>query len=61
MEDTRSGILKSIASELRCNEGEIKDIREIKDKAGVQAVGFRFTCGPAEYEYDYEKKGWRKV
>ena len=34
---------------------------QIKDKAGVQAVGFRFTCGPAEYEYDYEKKGWRKV
>lgn len=61
VEDTRSGILKSIASELCCSEGEIKGIHEIKDEAGVQATGFRFTCRRAEYAYDYKKKGWKKV
>lgn len=61
VEDTRSGILKSIAPDLRCSEGEIRNIHEVKDEAGVQAVGFRFTCRDAEYEYNYERKGWWKI
>ncbi|WP_251391233.1 NTP transferase domain-containing protein [Mediterraneibacter agrestimuris] len=58
--DTRSIILKRIASELGCLEGEITDIREIKDEAGIQAVGFEFMYGSDIYEYFYGQKNWRK-
>lgn len=58
--DTRSVILKEIASELGCSEGEITDIHEIKEEAGIQAAGFEFMYDSDRYEYFYGQKNWRK-
>lgn len=58
--DTHSTILKKIAAELGCLEGEITDIHEIKDETGIQAAGFEFRYGSGIYEYFYAQKKWRE-
>ena len=58
--DTRSNILKSVASELNCSEEDIKQVIAFKD-CNNEAAGFTFTCNDADYKYSYADKILRRV
>lgn len=51
--DTRSGIIKRIASELNVPESEIRHITSLKDY-DMQAAGFSFDCRGRNYLYQHE-------
>jgi CTP:phosphocholine cytidylyltransferase-like protein len=53
--DTRSTILRAVASGLGCTEAQIVNVRSFK-KGDNAAAGIRFTVGAKEYEYSYETK-----
>ena len=53
--DTRSAILKEIASKLSCRESDIKDVTAYKDATNA-ASGFTFTCKARKYKYSYVEK-----
>jgi len=59
--NTRSSILKKIANELHCSEGEIKNISVIKGPEGMEAVGFKFSCNSVNYQYNYETQELRRI
>ena len=59
IEDTRSGILRSIAAGLGCTQGQIRDIKPCK-KADNTAAGIRFSVGSRKYIYEYETKELRE-
>lgn len=57
--DTRSQILKSVASQLGCTEADITHVEAYKDKNNA-ASGFTFLAGGIAYRYAYDKKEfWR--
>ena len=60
VDDTRSLILKSVASQLGCRESEITEVTAYKDKNNA-AAGVRFTVKGKIYEYTYESKELREV
>lgn len=60
VDHTGSGILERIARGLSCPEGDITDVRALKDTDGIGAVGFTFTYGSDRYEYFYGEREWRK-
>ena len=51
--DTRSVILKNIASELACSESDITDITAVKGKTEAEIIGFEFRCCFSKYIYFY--------
>ena len=53
--DTRSEILKNIATELCCDESQIAEITAYKDNSN-EAAGFTFTVGKNRYSYSYADK-----
>ncbi|MBR3242869.1 MAG: choline-phosphate cytidylyltransferase, partial [Parasporobacterium sp.] len=53
-EDTRSEILKRIASELQIRESEIRRIETVKDGSS-ESVGFTFRCPSGHYRYLYDQ------
>ena len=59
--DTRSPILKRIAAELSCTEADLREIRAVKGADGISAAGFTFTCRNEHFEYNYLRKGWKKL
>ena len=60
VEDTRSPILKKIARQLYCREGEIVNIRTVKAHDN-RASGCTFTACKASWEYDYETGSLRRL
>ncbi|MBQ7836234.1 MAG: NTP transferase domain-containing protein [Clostridia bacterium] len=58
--DTRSMILKSIAAELKCSEGDIRKVLSYKDDTN-EAAGFTFECGNKAYKYPYKEKELRRI
>ncbi|MDE6893173.1 MAG: NTP transferase domain-containing protein [Lachnospiraceae bacterium] len=59
--DTKSAILKKIASELNCAEAEITNICAVKETDKAEAAGFRFVYENEVYEYHYRSEAWRKI
>ncbi len=55
VENTRSEILRGVAKQLSCSEGEIVNVLAYKD-ATNEAAGFTFECGAKKYKYSYETK-----
>ena len=60
VEDTRSPILKKIARELSCREGELTEIKTVKAHDN-RASGFTFSAGNTRYAYDYLTESLRKI
>ena len=60
VEDTRSPILKKIARELGCSEGEIVNIKTVKAHDN-RASGCTFTAQKEKFEYDYETGSLRRI
>ena len=58
--DTRSKILKDIASELNAEESELKNITAIKGKDNL-ATGFTFSCKGIKFKYEYGNQKIREV
>lgn len=58
--NTRSKIIAAISSELGCREGEMTDLKAVKDDKGITAIGFEFTYKNQKYTYFYETKEWRQ-
>ena len=59
--DTRSVIIKSIASELACSESDITDIVAVKGKTEAEAIGFEFRYCFSKYIYFYSNKKLEKL
>lgn len=57
--DTHSSIIKTLAQNLGCAEGDIIDVRACKD-SNNEAVGFQFRVGDACYNYNYQNKQYRR-
>lgn len=53
MKDTRSEILKTLATELGCSEENMNSFRCIKG-GDAEAIGFSFRCGNEIYRFFYE-------
>lgn len=53
VKDTRSEILKKLASELRCSEENMNSFHCIKG-GDAEAIGFSFRCGTEVYRFFYE-------
>lgn len=53
--DTRSLILKNIASELGVGEECLVHLCTLKDHT-AEAIGFTFDCGNRQYRYFYDQK-----
>lgn len=51
--DTRSAILKKIASQLCCGEADIQEVTAYKDDTN-EAAGFTFLCRSKKYQYSYQ-------
>ena len=60
VEDTRSAILKAIASKLRCRESDITGVRAFKTTDN-SAAGMRFLALGKKYEYEYENKTLKEI
>ena len=60
VEDTRSPILKKIARQLSCREGEIVNIRTVKAHDN-RATGCRLQVREESWEYDYETGSLRRI
>ncbi len=60
IENTRSEIIKDIATELSCNESDIRDVTAYKDKTN-EADGFTFNCCGKKYNYSYGDKCIRRL
>lgn len=60
VDDTRSVILKNIASELKCREADIQNIETVKT-VDNQASGCRFMACGKGYEFDYQTKQLKVV
>lgn len=58
--DTRSQILKSVASQLGCTEADITHVKAYKDKNNA-ASGFTFQAGDAHYQFSYEDNTFRRI
>lgn len=58
--DTRSAIIKQLASNLGCREAELNCFHALKAQDGTQAVGFTFCFGGEVYKYYYKNKEWEK-
>jgi hypothetical protein len=58
--DTRSVILKQVATELSCLESDICDVRSYKDGNNA-AAGIRFLIHGNQYEYTYQDKQLRRM
>lgn len=50
--DTRSRILKAVASQIGCTEQDIMNVTAYKD-VNNEAAGFHFTCAGTAYSYGY--------
>lgn len=59
--DTRSVIIKSIASELACSESDITDIVAVKGQTEAETIGFDFRYGLSRYRYFYINNKLKKV
>lgn len=53
LSDTRSPILKRIASQLCCGEEDIREVTAYKDDTN-EAAGFTFLCRSQKYQYSYQ-------
>ena len=60
IEDTRSPILKKIAREISCREGEIVNIKTVKSNDN-RASGCIFKVREEPWEYDYETGSLRRL
>lgn len=60
VEDTRSEILKKIASELNCKESDLNDIKTFKTEDN-SASGIIFNAGNEKYKYSYKDCLLRRV
>lgn len=60
VDDTRSNIIKHIASELNCCERELSCFDAIKAVSGTQAIGCTFVFGKDRYRYYYETEKLEK-
>ena len=50
--DTRSRILKAVASQIGCTEQDIMNVTAYKD-VNNEAAGFHFACAGTAYSYGY--------
>lgn len=60
VDDTRSLIIKAIAEKMERSEREITDVFCLKDDSN-EAVGFTFSCGGNQYQYNYSEKTVRRI
>lgn len=60
VDDTRSEILKKIASELNCKESDLNDIKTFKTEDN-SASGIIFNAGNEKYKYSYKDCLLRRV
>lgn len=60
IDNTRSAILKAVAQELNCPQGQLKNVLSYKDSTNA-AAGFTFTQGGQRYQYDYTEKNLRRI
>lgn len=52
--DTRSAIIKNIASELACSESDITDITAVKGESEAETIGFEFKYCLSKFMYFYK-------
>lgn len=57
--NTRSSILKGIASELSVGEDQLVNLRAVRDGT-AEATGFSFECEGRQYQYNYGQKILKK-
>ena len=57
--DTRSDILKTVASRLDCQEKDLLEVTAYKDDTN-EAAGFTFLCGGQKYQYSYKDQTFRR-
>lgn len=57
--DTRSEILKSVATQLNCRQQDLVEVNAYKD-ATNEAAGFTFRCGTETYLYSYKDRELRR-
>ena len=60
VDDTRSDILKNVASQLKCREKDLVDIVSYRDDTN-EAAGFMFLYGDTQYAYAYKEKKIRRI
>ena len=58
--DSRSRILKSVASALGTKEAALVNIKTVKDHT-TEAIGFTFDCEGQRYQYDYQQESLKKL
>lgn len=57
--DTRSDILKAVASQLNCQEKDLLEVTAYKDDTN-EAAGFTFLCSGQKYRYSYKDQTFRR-
>lgn len=59
--DTRSAIIKRIATELACTEADITEFTVVKEKTKADIIGFEFMCRCSKYLYFYNNHKLEKI